>query len=201
MKTILSILIIALVLGAQTGLAMPYMGGGQAGQNKAGPAKILKVETPRYTVHLAKEFRYERGSSLAFVDRSPMGVHFSYEAKPNWWGRVELSTFSEKSGNETLHYRRAHTDMIGWLDYKIPTEIPLKPYFCAGAGFFRETVVTHFMQNNSTTTSVPSLVYGAGGGLELVSGALSVAGELRFLGGELDPNPLASGGFRIGMRF
>ncbi|KYG66158.1 hypothetical protein AZI86_03595 [Bdellovibrio bacteriovorus] len=159
---------------------------------------------------LNSEMRYERASNQDMVNRSPMNYAISYQ-RSRFSVLLEHVYFTETSGNPTSAFERQHAEYLAWFRLHAlawtfgDNTHTVQLYGGLAAGAYQETVTTVFMGTSRVDTGRWTFMTGLSGGVEysvkLTPAFLIVAAaEGRgFTGSDLDPNPMWSAVFRLGV--
>lgn len=148
------------------------------------------------------EVRYERDSAQQIVNRSPL--NFALGARKNATTfLLEYSSFSYKSGNNTLSVERQHREYVLWWKENL-MNLELVDFFAAlGVGGYEEKTITRLSSSNATDTTGAQAMGGLSAGVQsLFLKYILVSAEARILAGHnFDPNPQAGFVLRFGVEF
>ncbi len=156
----------------------------------------------RYQAYLNPELRYEREANQQMIFRHPLNVGFGAQLD-NTTYIIEVSHFTETSGNQTLSIDRTHYETAFWINYNLYQFGSFNFFAGAGAGIFRETVKTNLNGNSSVDVGEVQPLVGTSVGLKaLLWKHLILSAEGRFLVGQnFDPNPQLGMLLRVGVEF
>lgn len=159
---------------------------------------------------LNSEMRYERDHNQDVVNRNPMNYAISYQ-RARFSVQLENVYFTETSGNDTTAIERQHDEYVAWFRMHAlawtfgNNNHTVQMYGGFAAGAYQETVTTVLMGTPRKDTGRWTFMTGASAGAEysakITQNFLAVAAvEGRgFTGGDIDPNPMWSAVFRLGV--
>lgn len=115
---------------------------------------------------------------------------------------LERATFSENTGNATLHVKRNLEDYLLWGHYIAFSANYLEPFIGLGIGAYKNSVDTSLAGSTTTNSSNFKLLGGASFGVGLHYKVVFLSLEARLLfGDELDRQPSLGSLFKLGFIF
>jgi hypothetical protein len=161
------------------------------------------IENSKYNFILAygSEYRPERD-----VENNYSQHYFSNYAAGISKDRIsvilEMSAFSEKSGNVTLNLERKFLDYLLWGQYSVYSQNFLNAFVGLAAGAYQESVTTNFLGQSTTNNSKYSLMTAGAIGARANISIFFASLEARLLfGDQLENQPRLAGLMRFGLWF
>lgn len=115
---------------------------------------------------------------------------------------LERATFSESTGNATLHVKRNLEDYLLWGHYIAFSANYIEPFMGLGIGAYKNSVDTTLAGSTTTNSSSFKLLGGASFGVGLHYKIIFSSLEARLLfGDELDRQPTLGSLFKLGFIF
>lgn len=161
---------------------------------------------------LNSEMRYERASNQDIVNRNPVNYAISYQ-RARFSVQLENVYFTETSGNASAAVERQHEEYVAWFRMHAlawtfgASNHTLQLYGGFAAGAYQETVTTVLTGTPRKDAGRWTFMTGASAGAEYSAKitqkflAVAAAEGRGFTGGDMDPNPMWSAVFRLGVGF